>query len=387
MSTLRQERAQLRKQDKLKCNNAKVMKSEYLSPRPMMGYDKRYVHFIFAGARGRGKSVLALDAPIASCRKYGYENNKIFFFRLSDMSIKALLQNKAANLIDPILIDKYKMSITRKGNVVYDHGKKLLEVYCLASAAKMKGQALFDFNFLNNRPINPKTGKPVKRFIWLILDEFQMAEGLENKSAATRSTAALFKMYTEIITRDQQFLDYPAVRCIYLANTVSESSTFTSEMWGFYIPPGDFKIKKCPRKNAVFFNVPNSEKYIEKRKKSIMGSITDFENDSNYSNRIAMDMKIIKPKKTRLTRVTYLIKFTKNPGDWFCLYDNKYLRKYRGESVGKNRVIAMRRHIDEVFNPGLVTDVFERYDVKAYMYADIISMACFRARMSELKAK
>lgn len=385
--TIAKERAQARKQEREQVNNAKVMKSEYLSSRPMMGYDKRYVHFIFAGARGRGKSVLALDAPIASCKKYGYENNKIFFFRLSDMSIKALLQNKASNLIDPILVDKYKMEITRKANVVFDHGKKLLEVYSLASAAKMKGQALFDYNFLNNRPIDPKTGKPVKRFVWLILDEFQMAEGLENKSAATRSTAALFKMYTEIITRDQQFLDYPAVRCIYLANTVSESSTFTSEMWGFYMPPGDFRIKKCPRKNAVFFNVPNSERYIEKRKASVMGSITDFENDSNYSNQIAMDMKVIKPKRTRLIKVTYLIKFSKRPEDWFCLYDNKYLRKYRGESIKKDKVIAMRRHIDEVFNSALITDVFDRYDVKDYMYADIISMACFRARMSELKAK
>lgn len=385
--TIKEERERARKQQRIEAGNTKVMKSEYLSSRPMMGYDKRYVHFIFAGARGRGKSVLALDAPIASCKKYGYENNKIFFFRLSDMSIKALLQNKAANLIDPILVDKYKMEITRKANTVFDHGKKLLEVYSLASAAKMKGQALFDYNFLNNRPIDPKTGKPVKRFVWLILDEFQMAEGLENKSAATRSTAALFKMYTEIITRDQQFLDYPAVRCIYLANTVSESSTFTSEMWGFYMPPGDFRIKKCPRKNAVFFNVPNSERYIEKRKASVMGSITDFENDSNYSNQIAMDMKVIKPKKTRLMRVTYLIKFSKNPSDWFCLYDNKYLRKYRGESIKKDKVIAMRRHIDEVFSSALITDVFDRYDVKDYMYADIISMACFRARMSELKAK
>ncbi len=368
-------------------NNARVMKSEYLSSRPMMGYDKRYVHFIFAGARGRGKSVLALDAPIASCKKYGYENNKIFFFRLADLSIKALLQNKAANLIDPLLVNRYKMDISRKGNTVYDHGKKLLEVYSLASAAKMKGQALYDADYLNHRPPDTKTGKPVKRFIWLILDEFQIAEGLENKGAASKSTAKLWKMYTEIIARDQQFLNYPAIRCIYLANTVAECSTFTSEMWGFYMPPGDFKIKKCPRKNAVFFNVPNSDKYIQKRKNSIMGSITDFENDSNYSNQIAMDMTMIKPKKTRLIKVTYLIKFTKDPADWFCLYDGKYLRKYRGESVSKDRLIPMRRHIDEVFTVETVNDIFERYDVKAFMYADVISMACFKARMTEIKAK
>lgn len=366
--------------------NTIVMKSEYLSPRPMMGYDKRYVHFIFAGARGRGKSVLALDAPIASCKKYGYENNKVFFFRLSDMSIKALLANKASNLIDPILVQKYKMDITRKANAVYDHGKKLLEVYSLASAPKMKGQALYDANFLNKRPIDPKTGKPVKRFVWLILDEFQMAEGLEKRSFATQSTARLWKMYTEIIARDQQFLDYPAIRCIYLANTVAECSTFTSEMWGFYIPSGDFRIKRCPRKNAVFFNVPNSERYIEKRKTSVMGSITDFEHDSNYTNAVQMDMSMIKKKGVRLVRVTALIKFSKDPTDWFCLYDGKYIRKYRKETV-KNKTIAMRRHIDEQYDQDIVKDVLERYDVKSFIYADVISLACFKARMSEIKSK
>lgn len=76
-------------------------------------------------------------------------------------------------------------------------------MFSLASAAKNKGLALYDPNFLNDRPINPKTGKPIKRFIWLILDEFQIAEGLEKQSAASRSTAALWHIYTETILRDQ----------------------------------------------------------------------------------------------------------------------------------------------------------------------------------------
>lgn len=361
--------------------------SLYLTPHPMMGYDKRYVHFIFAGARGRGKSVISLDAPIASCEKYGYENNKIFFFRLSDLSIKNLLQNSASNLIDPLLIDKYKMEITKKGNVVYNHGKKLLEVYSLASAAKNKGQALYDYNYLNKRPIDPKTGKPIKRFIWLILDEFQMAEGLENNSIASKSTAKLWKMYTEIILRDQQFLDYPAVRCIYAANNVSECSTFTCEMWGFYMPPGKFGIYRCPRKNAVFFSVENSQAYIDKRHSAITGSITDFDNDSNYSNVIAFDMAQIKPRKQRLYRVTQLIKFSKDPNDWFCVYDGKYIRQYKKETLNPSLSLPMKRHLDNQFDEDRVNTVFDMYDVKAFKYCDVKSLATFRARMKELKAK
>ena len=376
---------EIKKQKELE--EAKQKTSLYLTSHPMMGYGPEYIHFIFAGARGRGKSVLALDAPIASCEKYGYENNKIFFFRLADISIKSLLANNAKNLIDPLLVDRYKMTISRKGNVVYNKGKPLLEVYSLASAAKNKGQALYDYAFLNNRPIDEKTGKPIKRFIWLILDEFQMAEGMEKNTLASKSTAALWRMYTEIVLRDQQFLDYPAVKCIYLANNVSECSTFTSEMWGFYPPPGQFGITKCRRKNAVFFNVENSQEYIDKRKRSMTGSITDFENDANYSNTIRFDMAQIKPKKQRIYRVTSLIKFTKSPSDWFCVYDGKFVRQYKNEAINKSLIVPMRRHLDELFNEERAASVFEQYDAKSFLYTDVISLATFRARMKELKAK
>lgn len=367
--------------------NRKKHPGLYLSAQPFNGYDKDYVHFIFAGARGRGKSVISLDAPIASCEKYGYENNKIFYFRLSDMSVKQILANNADKLIDPILIDRYKMSISRKGNVVYNHGKKLLEVYSLVSAPKNKGSALYDYSFLNNRPIDPKTGKPIKRFIWLILDEFQIAEGLERNSIANKSTAALFKIYTETILRDQQFLDYPAVRAYYLANNVAECSSFTTEMWGYYMPPGKSDIVKCRRKNAVFINVPNSEAYVQKRKSAITGSITDFENDSNYSNQIAMDMSMIKPRKTRIYKVTQLIKFSKNPNDWYCIYDGKYVKRYNNQTVKSDLVIPMMRHLDNTFLQERRDQVMELYDYQAYQYCDVATLANFRARMKELKLK
>ena len=47
----------------------------------------------------------------------------------------------------------------------------------------------------------------------------------------------------------------------------------------------------------------------------------------------------------------------------------------------------MRRHLDDRFADELVNDIFERYDVGALMYADVISLANFRARMKELKSK
>lgn len=359
----------------------------YITCHPMMGYDKNYIHFIFSGARGRGKSVLALDAPISACEKYGYENVKIYYFRLSDTSVKSMLANNADKSVDPWLINKYKMKITRKGNIVYNHGKKLMEIYSLVSAPKNKGSALYDYNFLNNRPIDPKTGKPIKRFIYLILDEFQIAEGLERNSVANKSTAALFKIYTETILRDQEFLDYPAVKCIYLANNVAECSSFTTEMWGYYMPPGKFGITKCKRKNAVFISVENSEEYVEKRKAAMTGSITDFENDSNYSNQIMMDLSMIKPRKTKIYRVTQLIKFSKNPGDWFCVYDGKYVKRYHNQTVKDDLVVPMTRHLDNTFNKARQDNIFDMYDNQVFMYCDVATLANFRARMKELKIR
>ena len=47
----------------------------------------------------------------------------------------------------------------------------------------------------------------------------------------------------------------------------------------------------------------------------------------------------------------------------------------------------MRRHLDEMFNEERALSVFDRYDAKYFVYTDVLSLATFRARMKELKAK
>ncbi len=140
----------------------------YLTPHAIMGYHG-ITDFVVIGSRGRGKSVFSLDAAIAAKRKYGYENVKIYYFRISDTSVKAMLANKGSKAIDPILMHKYDLQITTKNNILYDAGKPLIEFYPLVSAAKVgKGVNLYDADFLNKRPLDPRTGKPIKRFIFVI---------------------------------------------------------------------------------------------------------------------------------------------------------------------------------------------------------------------------
>lgn len=182
-------------------------------------------------------------------------------------------------------------------------------------------------------------------------------------------------------------MDYDAVRIFYLANAVSECAEFMGTLFNYIPTPGDFGIKKLTRKHCIVWNVPNSEAYIEKRKKSYNADIIDFDNDPNYTNIVKRDMDLIKLKHTRINTVTMVLMFSKYPQDWFSVYDGKYIREYRKECVKKSKYVPMIRHLDALYNQDLVREIFERYDARAYRYCDIISMAKFGVKMKMLKSK
>ena len=349
----------------------------YLSPSLSFSY-KGISNFIFTAVRGIGKSVISVETAIILKRKYGYDNVKCYYFRLTDLSIKAMLANHAEKAIDPYLIDKYNLEITCKGNTIYDHGKKLIEFYPLVSAgSKGKGVNLYDCNWW-------KTKK--KRFVVTIWDEFLMAEGIEKKSVG--NPVAQYRIYMEAILRDaERITDYNAVYNFFLANSVSECAPVTGALFNYIPDPTNYKIVKLTRKHAIFWNVPVTDAYIEKRKKSYNADILDYSRDPNYTNKIKRDLEAIKPKKTRIHKVTSVIKFTKYENAWFCIYDSKYVRVYKNESFKKDKVIPMVRHLDELFSPELVKSVIDRYDAKAFIYCDLMSQALFTSYIKEIKQK
>jgi len=355
----------------------------YLSPNHVFSYHG-ITDFIYTAVRGIGKSVISVETAIILKRKYGYENVKCFYFRLTDISVKAMLANKASKAIDPYLIDKYDLEITCKNNVVYDHGKPLIEFYPLVSAgSKGKGVNLYDCNFFNKKDEN---GKRIKTFVVTIWDEFLMAEGIEKKSVG--DPVSQYKIYKEAILRDAEVItEYDAVYNFLLANNVSECAYVTGALYNYIPDPKNYRRVKLTRKRAMFWNVPITEAYLEKRKKSYNANIMDYKNDPNYAE-VERDLSLVKPKKTRIHRVTALIKFDKiDKGKWFCLYDGKYIRRYSNECVNKNLVIPMKRYLDELYDIDLVNMVFERYDQRNFMYADIMSMALFQGQLKLIKAK
>ena len=356
-----------------------LKKMLYLTPEHVFSY-QGINNFVYTAIRGVGKSVISVETAIILKRKYGYKNVKCFYFRLTDLSIKAMMKNKAAKAIDPYLIDKYKLEITCKNNIVYDHNEPLIEFYPLVSAGSQgKGVNLYDCNFF------PKSPKDPKRFIVTIWDEFLMAEGIEKKSLG--DPVAQYKIYREAILRDAERLPYNAVYNFFLANSVSECASVTGALFNYIPDPNNFNRVKLTRKHCVFWNVPVTEEYLEKRKKSYNADILNYDEDVNYTNEVLRDLELIKPKKTRLQKVTAVIKFDKDRRKWFCLYDGKYIRQYRGESFNPRITISMKRYLDDYYNPDLALSVIQRFDVRAFMYADIISQALFTSQLKLIKAK
>ena len=293
------------------------------------------------GARGRGKSYAAVDTVLDFCKKYGQENVKTYYFRISDLSIKSMLANKARKAIDAKLKRKYDLDITTKANTIYNRGKPLMDFYALVSAAKTgKGVAEYDPDFLNQYY---KDGK--KRFIFIIIDEFMMAEGVEKKSVG--NPVNQFEIFVESVLRAQEQLPYGAVKILGCANSVSECNDFLAQLAGF-IPeaPGRYKLK---RKHMIVDNIPNSKAYMEKRKKSIGADIMDYDDDANYTNVVKRDLETLMPKSRQLIKVTRLIKFS------------------------------------NTFNAEIVKQIFEMFDARAFLFADLISQATFAAQLKLLK--
>lgn len=359
----------------------KKNKSLYYTTQSLMGIDWWSWAWI-CGSRGRGKSYAVMDTVLSYIKRYGYKNVKCYYFRISDLSIKKMIENKARKAIDALLIRKYDLQLSCKANTIYDRGYPIIDFYPLVSAAKQgKGVAEYDPEFLNNRPIDKRTGKPIKRFIFIIIDEFMIAEGVEKKSVG--NPVEQFKIYIENILRDQERMDYPAVRIFGCANAVSECSDFLAQLAGF-IPeqPGRYKLK---RKHMIIDNVPNSQAYMDKRKKSYGADIMDYENDSNYTNIIKRDLETLMPKSQRLVKPTAIIKFSKDPKKWFTIWDGNIIRRYNNQTC--NNVIAMKRYLDSFFDQDLAKSVIERYDARAFQYVDLISQATFAAELKLIKNK
>lgn len=304
-----------------------------------------------------GKSYSVADF-LCSQKKKLKDKVKNYWLRISETSTKKLLANKANKLIDPPLYRKYKLDLTVKDCEVYNHGKPFMTVLPLSQFGKTKGVAMFDHEF--------------DGYYNLVLDEFMLEQG---EKRTTFDILYNFIGMCENICRNTK----KKVRVFLLGNTLEEASTilkafnFIPENFGrFYI-----KSKKC-----VIDNLKPSEEYLKDREGSI-ASILGADAMSNYTNELKKDRSML--HNGRLFKPTGLIKFGKDPPDWYTVFDDNIIRRYKGEGVKEANTIYMKPYLGGFYNKEQRVTVIEKYDAKYWKFDSLISQSYFSEQLKLLR--
>lgn len=311
--------------------------------------------YVIVGGRMTGKSYALTDFLCRRKKKLGSEC-KNYWMRISETSTKAMLQNKADKLVDPDLKRKYNLDLTTKGMEVFDHGEQFMTVLPLSQFGKLKGVGFYDKDF--------------KGEINIVLDEFQLEIGEKRTSF---SILYNFIGMVENIARTTK----SKIRIFLVGNTLEEASTvlkafnFLPEKFGrFYL-----KSKRC-----VIDNLEPTEEYLKDRKGSA-ADILGGDSMSNYTNELTRDTKLI--YKERLHKPTAIIKFTKDPSNWYAVWDGKVIKRYNREKV--DRILAMRPYINEFYSMEIRKMVIDRYDAKGWLFNNLITQSYFQGDLEMIR--
>ena len=328
--------------------------ARFVNLNSMLGNDWALIYGIIGG-RMTGKSYSVCDRMCSLKKKLG-DNCKAYWLRISDLSCKQLLCNKADKLVDPDLKRKYQLELTTKGNVVYDHGKTFCEVYPLASFGKLKGVGFFDKDF---------TGK-----YFIVLDEFQLEQGEKRTSFDILYN---FIGMLENIARTTK----NNIEVWLLGNTLEEASTIFKAL---NFIPEHFGRYYLRRKRCVIDYLEPTEEYLKDRQGSL-ADILGGGDMSNYTNAIKKDVKLI--TKQRVHKPTFIIKFSKSANDWFVCWDSKIIKRYSGQTC--DNIVSMKPYIDEFFNKEKKQSVLEMYDGQYFLYDTLITKTYFEDNLKKVR--
>lgn len=311
--------------------------------------------YAILGGRMTGKSYAVIKYICNRKRKNG-DKVKAYWLRISEMSTKQLLINKAEKLVDPDLCRQYKLSLSTKGMEVYDHGKQLISVMPLSSFGKLKGVAFYDKDF---------DGEYI-----IVLDEFQLEQGERRTSFDILYN---FIGMVENIARTTK----SKIRIILIGNTLEESSSILK---AFNFLPEGFGRFYLKRRKCVIDNIEPTEEYLKDRKGSA-ADILGGNEMSNYTNELKKDLSMI--CKDRLHNPQYLIKFGKTKDKIYIVWSGNVISRYKGQPI--KRAIAMRPYLDEYFNSELRNTVIETFDVKGYKFNNLITLSYFQGELQKLR--
>lgn len=306
--------------------------------------------FILIGGREAGKSY---DVMRCFLKEWKTKGVPFTWLRLTEPSMKKMLQNNAAKLVDPDLRRRFDLDLTVKGNDVFDHGKRMCQVLALSTFYSDKGVALYDKDFVLGYNI--------------CLDEMNREKNERN----TFDIVYAFVNQMENLVRSTK----QRLRIVLIGNYLEEASDLLT---CFNFIPEEFGRFKIRKKKAVMDYIKPSKQYLERRKDTVASLLTP--KASTFTNQIDIDTSRI--YKGRLRKPSYVIKFTKDQSDWFTVWDGHVIKRYNKEMVG---TIAMRKFLDEVFVTERRDTVLSLYDSKSFLYRDLITQKLFKKNLEMLK--
>lgn len=353
------------------------IKSEWYNLRPILGHANWAMFYILLGGREVGKSYSVTNFFVDQWKNKGIP---FTWIRLTERQAGKLLQNNAEKLVDPDLRRKYNLDLVTSGNNVYEvvraqkvvhhkdgtttykneivEKKLMARVYALSTFYTDKG-SIFDKDFLND---------PAMRYN-IAIDEFEREKGEKNTFDILYS---LVNQLENLVRSTKE-----RTKIFFLGNTLEEASDI---LCAFNFIPESFGIFKLKKKRCVIQNIEPTEQYKARRK----GTIADIlmPEASTFTNKIDTDHTLI--TKQRLHEPSYIIKFTKNKGDWFTVWDSNIIKKYNGE---KKPVVAMRPYLDELFSADIQKNMITLFDTRSFNFCNLITFKQFQANMELLKPR
>lgn len=398
--------ALIRKQIKAKEKAELLKQREFYYLRSILGYSWAIFYFLLGG-REAGKSYATTSFFVDQWRK---KHRPFYWLRLSEKSAMKLLTNNAEKLIDPDIRRRYNLDIITSGNNVYEVVKRskpdkngktkilkkelMAKVFSIATFYNDKGSGLFDKDFLDDENM----------YYNICLDEMNREQSERNSFDIVYSfTNQLENLIRSTKTR---------LRIICIGNTLEEASDLLCSM--NFIPEsfGRFKLVKNKKKLVEYIRERNlaiknhtslqevDKKYAninfgkravieymeptEAYKNRRAGTVADIlmPTASTFTNEIKTDNTLV--FKGRLTTPLRVIKFTKDEGDWFTMWENGCIRKYNKEN---KPAIAMRPYLDEIYDTKLMTNIIQLFDYRSLKFKDLITFKQFQKQMNLLKPR
>lgn len=351
-----------------------LIKTMYYINRAIFGIQTLF--YVLLGARGCGKTYSTMNYCL---RKFFKKGEKFLWLRLTESSVKNLLQCDAKDFIDSKLQEKWNItSMSVSGNAVFINGKEACRVMALSTFYAMKGVALNKASgtvkktskAVDDPVIKGQITKTVKKFRTIVLDEMNR----EKNEKRTFDICYAFVNQLENICR----FDTDR-RIILLGNTLDEASDILAGCFNFI--PNRFGVFKLKRKKCVIHYIEDSEEYQKARGKSIAGLLASHE--STFTNKVQSDYKLIADHKPG--KASAVIKFNNNTYFTMC---GSIITKQKQPPHSKLPVIAMRPYLVGIpYYKEKAMQIIDMAQQRLFEFDSLLTLKLFYKEIKVLKGE